>query len=410
MSCTWSTSFPTQAVRFGQNTSGGIATIFALVFVPLMAAAGVAVDFTVRNSTRSAMQAALDAAALNVVKDAAALGSSEVTLKAMSVFTATFNRPEAQSVEVSAAFDSQNSTLTVNASALVPMYFMGVFGINSMQISGLSKARNGADAGACVIALDGEAPKSFEVSGSGNVSVPNCGIYVNSTSSSALDKSGSGWIKTKSIHVAGGATSGNYSPQPKVKQPKTPDPLADIPEPTVPANCTYTDEKFANAGTIPGGSVYCGQISFNANMIFGAGIHYFKNAEVKTVSNVKITGDNVMLYFDDASTWDTRGTGYLQLKAPQSGTYSGIAMFGTRTGSMSTFKVNGGKDYFINGSLYLPTVRLELYGDVDVSSESKSGYVIAKQFYYQGKSNFVFDAFGGAIPAKMVPPGIALVQ
>jgi hypothetical protein len=147
-------------------------------------------------------------------------------------------------------------------------------------------------------------------------------------------------------------------------------------------------------------------------LIFGEGIHYFKGASVKTVSNAKISAQDVMLYFDDTSTWDSVGTGYIQLKSPQNGPYRGIAMFASRKGQMSTFKLAGGKDYFINGSLYLPTVRLELYGNVDLTTDpdSKSGYVIAQRFSYQGQSAFSFDSFGGAVPAALVSVSKALVQ
>src|SRR5437667_6673345 len=103
-----------------------------------------------------------------------------------------------------------------------------------------------------------------------------------------------------------------------------------------------------------------------------------------------------MLYFDDTSTWDSTGTGNVSLLAPQTGTYDGIAIFGTRKGKLSTFKLTGGKDYFVDGTIYLPTVDLQLYGSVDLSVTSKSGYVIASKFYYQGDSSFTFDAFGGA--------------
>jgi hypothetical protein len=132
---------------------------------------------------------------------------------------------------------------------------MGMFGLNSMEISALSKARGISKAGACVIALDKDASSAFKVSGGGTVRSElrnSCEFHCGN----ALDKSGSGWIRAKYITVAGGATSGNYSPQPRVHQPVAADPLADIPEPTVPSSCTYTNHKFANAGIIPGGSVY----------------------------------------------------------------------------------------------------------------------------------------------------------
>jgi hypothetical protein len=133
------------------------------------------------SSTKAAMQAALDGAALNLVQDAATLTNSQLKSKATDIFTAVFNRPEAENIQVSGEFEAQTATLTLTGSAALPTNFMGMFGFNSMEISALSKARGISKAGACVIALDKDASSAFKVSGGGTVNVPNCGIHVNST-------------------------------------------------------------------------------------------------------------------------------------------------------------------------------------------------------------------------------------
>ena len=155
------------------------------------------------------------------------------------------------------------------------------------------------------------------------------------------------------------------------------------------------------ATTLPGNSVYCGAIKFEANVTFGSGTHYFVGASVTTGTNVNITGQGVMLYFDKNSLLSSSATGQVSLVSMQSGTYKGIAIFGSRSAALPTFKITGGKNYFVDGTIYVPKARLELYGSPDLTVTAKSGYVIAQQFYYQGDSNFTFDTFGGAAPTAL---------
>jgi hypothetical protein len=397
--------------RFAAARNGNVAIFFGIAALPFMTAVGAAVDFSRGSATKAAMQSALDSAALNLVRNAATLPSGELTPRAASLFTAAFHDPEASNVQVTAEFDPATSILTLNGSADLPTALMGLVGINSMQIAALSKARD-ADKWPCVITLDTSSPHAFKAVGGGTVNVPNCGIHVNSTAGNAVLQAGSGWIKAKAITVVGGASSGNYSPMPKSSQKVVADPLGNIPEPTVPAACTSTNtnQSFEAAITIPGGSVYCGNTTFNANVTFGPGIHYFKDAQVKTASTITMTSQNAMLYFSNSS-WDSSGAGKISFTPMLSGDYAGIAIFGSRNDTKTpTFKFTGNKDYFIAGTVYLPKQNMSLVGDVSMSVTAKSGYVIANQLSYEGGSNLTFDAFGGTVPSGFVLNSVALVQ
>jgi Flp pilus assembly protein TadG len=396
---------------FAAAHSGNVAVVFGIAAIPLMTAVGAAVDFSRGASTKASMQGALDSAALHLVRDAATLPSGELTPKATALVTAVFNKPDVGNVQVTAQFDPATAILTLNSSADVATTLVGLIGINSMQITAVSKARDG-DKPPCVIALDTSGPNTLKVVGGGTVNVPNCGIHVNSNAGNALLKSGSGWIKAKAITVVGGASAGNYSPMPKVGQQVTADPLGTIAEPTVPAGaCTYNKHTFTSAVTLAGGSVYCDNTTFNANVTFGPGIHYFKDAQVKTASTITMTSQNAMLYFGSNSGWDSSGAGKISFEPMQTGTYAGIAIFGSRSDTkLPSFKLTGNKDYFVNGTVYLPKQSLQLHGDVGLSVTAKSGYVIAHQFSYEGESNFTFEAFGGTVPSGYMTSSAALVQ
>ena len=57
--------------RFLTNARGGVAPLMAVVAVPVMAAVGMAVDYSRVNADRTAFQVALDATALMLSKNAA---------------------------------------------------------------------------------------------------------------------------------------------------------------------------------------------------------------------------------------------------------------------------------------------------------------------------------------------------
>jgi Flp pilus assembly protein TadG len=79
---------------------------FGIAAVPILTFVGAAIDYTRANVARTAMQAALDSAALMVSKDLSdgTIKTSEIEAKAQAYFTALFNNKEAQSVTISATY------------------------------------------------------------------------------------------------------------------------------------------------------------------------------------------------------------------------------------------------------------------------------------------------------------------
>lgn len=95
-----------QLARFLRNRKGGVAPTLALAIIPLVGMVGAAVDYSRANSTRTAMQAALDAAALMMSKDAQNLSQAQLNTAATTYFNALFHRPEASNVQVNQEFAS----------------------------------------------------------------------------------------------------------------------------------------------------------------------------------------------------------------------------------------------------------------------------------------------------------------
>ncbi len=123
--------------RFISDRRASAVPIFAFAVVPILAATGTAVDYSRANSVRSAMQAALDAAALTASRDAQGLSAAQITQKATDYFKSNFHRTEAGNVQVSATFTNpvQGSfKLTVSATATVNPIFMSLVDVGPFDI------------------------------------------------------------------------------------------------------------------------------------------------------------------------------------------------------------------------------------------------------------------------------------
>jgi Flp pilus assembly protein TadG len=123
--------------RFFRDRKGGVAPLLALGLIPLVGAVGAAVDYSRASNVRAAMQAAADSTALMLAKTASTLNASQLQANANSYFLANFNRPEAQSLQVQAAYTQgqKGFTVTVDGTAKVSTAFMGLMGMSQIPLS-----------------------------------------------------------------------------------------------------------------------------------------------------------------------------------------------------------------------------------------------------------------------------------
>ena len=127
--------------RFFKSRGASVIPIFAISLIPVIGVVGAAVDFSRAASARAELQAALDATALMLSKEALSLTETEVSQRADEYFNAQFVRPEAKKVKTNATFKSGNGafTLKVTAKARVDTTFARVLGFNNMDIGSTSE-------------------------------------------------------------------------------------------------------------------------------------------------------------------------------------------------------------------------------------------------------------------------------
>ncbi|MPZ59490.1 MAG: hypothetical protein GEU91_24020 [Rhizobiales bacterium] len=141
------------ARRLWNAEEGNVAIIFTIALIPIVGLTGAAIDYSRASSVRTAMQAALDATALAMSKDATSLTASALNEKAAAYFAAAFNRPEV--IQISAVYSTEGgSSVTVTGTGSVDTLLMGIMGVNSIPIGSFSKTAWGSTRLRVALVLD----------------------------------------------------------------------------------------------------------------------------------------------------------------------------------------------------------------------------------------------------------------
>lgn len=130
-----------RAISFRSAKNGNVAVIFSFALVPLLLAVGVAVDYTRTNNSRTAMQEALDSAALMLSKEANGLSATDLQTKGETYFKALYTDPTAQNVSVKVTYTastSAGSTLTMSGTGAMPTDFLYMAGYNTLDFGASS--------------------------------------------------------------------------------------------------------------------------------------------------------------------------------------------------------------------------------------------------------------------------------
>jgi Flp pilus assembly protein TadG len=135
-------SLPSTTKRFARSEDGNIAVLFALSLMPILCFVGAAVDYSRATNARTAMQGALDAAALMVAKDFSSkkVSQTDIPTTAEKYFRALYaGHPEAENVTVTTTYNpptgSTRPSVVINGTAAIRTNFMQIAGYPSLGLS-----------------------------------------------------------------------------------------------------------------------------------------------------------------------------------------------------------------------------------------------------------------------------------
>ncbi len=92
------------------------------------------------------------------------------------------------------------------------------------------------------------------------------------------------------------------------------------------------------------------------------GVYVLHNSDLRLNGGRKITGTGVTIFMSGTSTITVNGNSTIDITAPTSGVYSGIAIFGDRD-SAGDFDLSGNSGVSIVGAVYSPNSSITYTGN-----------------------------------------------
>jgi Flp pilus assembly protein TadG/polyisoprenoid-binding protein YceI len=403
-----------------RNADGSAAMLFGVAAVPMMAAAGLAVDYNRVLDAKSAMQSMADRAAIfgaafdGTLAQKKTAAEDFATHNPIDMNGLTYTTPTvvADAVAVKIDFTAQVETTLFGI-----MKVAADGGANEgnsasssggMQLPIKSRARYqaGSVKNVCILALAPTAPKAIDLRGTGDVIADNCGVHSDSNALDSIYANGNAFLGANFIHAVGGVEQAsvsqtNYSVTPVEGQTVFGDPFASKTSmwatinsssgcgTTTATNGTATGNSLAAATTLSL-SKY-NNITINSNK-FGkltqSVVYVFGTLDVKGTLNTNTTGATIVLCGANAKI--TMGAqGAFKVKAPTNSPpsdFAGFAVIGNYAATAESTLRGGGDTEFI-GMWYTPSGAVSTGGTSDFNSNSKYFPIVAARVYTFGTAN-----------------------
>lgn len=380
-----------------RDERGSIAIIAAVTLTVLLAAAGVAITFSLAQHQRSAHQASLDAAVLAAAGAQGPISDESRIAIANDVFTTNL-RKKSMAASTSTSFDTsgqkpsflvQNNTVKGISQAQVKNYFAGIVGDAYLPFQIDSAAQNAISEPVCVLALDRTSPQGIEIYGTAQFTARNCAAQSNSADGAGLRQYGNATGKATQFGVRGGFSGDGFTPKPVTGVPTITDPYSSIPTPSTGA-CVDIASKLVNTPAVLTPGTYCGAIRIMANsqIIMQPGVYVMLDGPFRIDSNSTVTGTEVVIAFKGTDSTLYLGSGAIvNLTSPTSGPYMNIQFFQDRESSVGGWAtLLGNIKLTFDGVMYFPTQHVWIGGGSRIEAKSPSYIFVTDKLWFQDNS------------------------
>ena len=376
--------------RLWNDKRGNVIVIAGAALPLIVGSAGLATDTIQWTLWKRQLQRAADSAALAGVYDRLSSSGSNATVAAtvahdlaLNLHTTVAIKSGYPVVSFPADAGAMVNQVKVELAVQQPLTFSSMFLTAAPVIVANATAAGVPGSGEyCVVSLENNASKTgITIGGSAKLDM-NCGMISNSpASNSALSNGNSSQVKATSIAAVGGVQASNtwtvdsYEPY----SSPLPDPYANLPIPT-PSSCggfpSANDLDFRTNPNHAAGQVVCysSEMKIQGDVKLGAATYVLDAASIKmtsTSAKLSCDGCTIILTSSTAATNPSSiGTvslsgGNLNLKAPTSGTYAGMAIYQDRRAldSAGSNSINGNSGSIVQGALYFPSQELTYNGE-----------------------------------------------
>ncbi len=408
----------------------GIAAIVAVLMLPVMLGmGGLAVDASSWFMDKRNLQTAADAAALAAAYEIAngtAAGAESAALKE-AVHNGFIEADGVLEMDVTEDVDGKTH-VTVELSQSANLWFSKIF-IESVEVGAGAEAEVDElnDGSACILSLDETEDQALKVSGNVEVSMPNCGIAVNSESDEALYLNGSVLVDVDDVRIHGdydtvGSVDFQYNSL-KTGADTVADPYADLDVPAY-SSCTAAQKRAgpqrvnSNATLSPG--VYCGGITItgNNNITFEPGIYIIDGGSFNVTGGGALTGEGVSFVLTNSAGSGSNGTvsisggRSIDISAPGAGEeMEGVAFYQDRDApSTDSNSIVGTADVRIDGAAYFPSQEITIGGNASsASSIDPCSRIIGRTVTLHGNP-LIANTCNGSAARNIVMPGTNAIR
>lgn len=462
----WGKSF----LRFARNQAGNATLITGLAAIPLVASAGLAIDYVRGTRAASELQSVTDSAALAAAaaKNVPGATSSAKLLARKQIAMNFLNAqlPKVQDLEVqgSPTVSVSPNTVDIQVNAKVKGSLINVLNglASSAQIGGnpgggaagssskdieltiRSKIGYTKENYTCLLALEPSAKQAIYFQGNSEF-MATCGVMANSSHpTEAIRTWGNAYAEAESFCSWGGWMGSGFNPAPKKGCAPKADPYAtlampaagscitagEIPQATVHSSQGVT-VKNTTATLKPG--TYCKGLHIQTGGIANMepGVYIIKDGtfDISSQSQVYATNGVVIYLTGSGSLIDVDSGAVFKLNAPTNVTavtstnpklntapYKGFALIHDRTlatsGTPNSIYSKGGVD--IQGAIYMPKQNLEVWANGDMNASSNYFPMVVNKLNMNGTATLYvkldYATFGVPEPVELKNSSVVMVS
>lgn len=389
-----------------RETNGNIAIATALMIPLLAGAAGFGVETAYWYHKDLELQQAADKSAYTAALERRS-GSNSIKILNTATYIATENGYEPGTLAVhhpptAGAYAGDAKAIEVQLSIQLPRYFTSFFFDDMVTERVRAVALMQTAANACVLALSTTMSHAARFSGTANLNLIGCTVMSNSMTSDSVKVQGSAKVSADCIIAVGNVdmTSGatmTECPGAITNAPPAADPFADLEIPSVSGNKTVGG---GSSPLQPGN--YTNGMNLSGTRTLQPGVYVVSGGDFKINANANISGTGVTIYIKAGSNVSINGNATVNLSAPTSGTYSGMLLFGDRTGT-GNVNLNGTAASKLTGAVYFANQDINYLGNF--SGNGGCTQVVGRTVEWTGNTTINQDctAYGmKTIPASQL--------
>ena len=143
-------------------------------------------------------------------------------------------------------------------------------------------------------------------------------------------------------------------------------------------------------------------------MTFEPGVYVIDGGDFRVGANGSVNAEDVTFILTDGAEVRFNGTSEINIKAPSTGDYQGIAFFGDRLDYGASHVFNGTADSQITGAIYTPSGDISFQGDY--SGQNGCMQLVGYTISVTGNANITTDCSDLGVNWAEVPSSVWLVE